>query len=200
MPPGLPSTLHAREPRLCPPDSSMPGSLGLCPPGGPPSALHAQEPRLWLTAGAAQGRCSRVCSPLPLQGWNHGCVFINGRNLGRYWNIGPQEALYLPGSWLQPGANEVGGPSLPLWLRLALTPACLPCVGLTLASAALPVLPDCPVREGEERLRRLQHRRPQVGRAGSQQPSALPESIPRHTLRPEIRSRISRSIAYSSSN
>lgn len=169
MLPGPPSVLHAREPQaapgvvgaLCPLDSpprsmpgslacapldsSMPGSLGLCPPGGPPSALHAQEPRLWLTAGAAQGRCSRVCSPLPLQGWNHGCVFINGRNLGRYWNIGPQEALYLPGSWLQPGANEVGGPSLPLWLRLALTPACSPCVGLTLASAALPVLPDCPV-------------------------------------------------------
>uniref|UniRef100_A0A452FNT6 Beta-galactosidase n=1 Tax=Capra hircus TaxID=9925 RepID=A0A452FNT6_CAPHI len=44
---------------------------------------------------------------LQLLGWNHGCVFINGRNLGRYWNIGPQEALYLPGSWLQPGTNEV---------------------------------------------------------------------------------------------
>ncbi|XP_055278448.1 beta-galactosidase-1-like protein 3 [Moschus berezovskii] len=44
---------------------------------------------------------------LQLPGWNHGCVFINGRNLGRYWNIGPQEALYLPGSWLQPGANEI---------------------------------------------------------------------------------------------
>ncbi|KAI4564661.1 hypothetical protein MJT46_010459 [Ovis ammon polii x Ovis aries] len=43
----------------------------------------------------------------PITGWNHGCVFINGRNLGRYWNIGPQEALYLPGSWLQPGANEI---------------------------------------------------------------------------------------------
>ncbi|XDB57389.1 hypothetical protein AB1E18_010834 [Capra hircus] len=44
---------------------------------------------------------------LQLLGWNHGCVFINGRNLGRYWNIGPQEALYLPGSWLQPGTNEI---------------------------------------------------------------------------------------------
>ncbi|XP_060978234.1 beta-galactosidase-1-like protein 3 [Dama dama] len=44
---------------------------------------------------------------LQLPGWKHGCVFINGRNLGRYWNIGPQEALYLPGSWLQPGTNEI---------------------------------------------------------------------------------------------
>ncbi|DAA21597.1 TPA: galactosidase, beta 1-like [Bos taurus] len=44
---------------------------------------------------------------LQLLGWNRGCVFINGRNLGRYWNIGPQEALYLPGSWLQPGTNEI---------------------------------------------------------------------------------------------
>nr|XP_020756568.1 beta-galactosidase-1-like protein 3 isoform X5 [Odocoileus virginianus texanus] len=44
---------------------------------------------------------------LQLPGWKHGCVFINGHNLGRYWNIGPQEALYLPGSWLQPGTNEI---------------------------------------------------------------------------------------------
>uniref|UniRef100_A0A8C0AE67 Galactosidase beta 1 like 3 n=1 Tax=Bos mutus grunniens TaxID=30521 RepID=A0A8C0AE67_BOSMU len=54
---------------------------------------------------------------LQLLGWNRGCVFINGRNLGRYWNIGPQEALYLPGSWLQPGTNEVGGPSPPFWAQ-----------------------------------------------------------------------------------
>ncbi|XP_074833221.1 beta-galactosidase-1-like protein 2 [Carettochelys insculpta] len=44
---------------------------------------------------------------LKLEGWEKGVVFINGKNLGRYWKIGPQETLYLPATWLQPGNNEV---------------------------------------------------------------------------------------------
>lgn len=36
-------------------------------------------------------------------------MFVNGHNLGRYWKIGPQETLYLPGPWLQKGSNEVRG-------------------------------------------------------------------------------------------
>lgn len=36
-----------------------------------------------------------------------GVVFINNQNLGRYWNIGPQETLYLPGVWLDVGLNKV---------------------------------------------------------------------------------------------
>lgn len=46
--------------------------------------------------------------PLCLKGWEKGVVFINGQNLGRYWNIGPQETLYLPGAWLDQGINQVG--------------------------------------------------------------------------------------------
>lgn len=44
---------------------------------------------------------------LKLQGWEKGVVFVNGHNLGRYWKIGPQETLYLPGPWLQKGSNEI---------------------------------------------------------------------------------------------
>ncbi|XP_067420367.1 beta-galactosidase-1-like protein 2 isoform X1 [Emydura macquarii macquarii] len=44
---------------------------------------------------------------LKLEGWEKGVVFINGENLGRYWKIGPQETLYLPATWLQPGNNEI---------------------------------------------------------------------------------------------
>ncbi|XP_012595068.2 beta-galactosidase-1-like protein 3 [Microcebus murinus] len=44
---------------------------------------------------------------LRLLNWTYGFVFINGRNLGRYWNIGPQERLYLPGTWLHPEDNEI---------------------------------------------------------------------------------------------
>jgi beta-galactosidase len=39
--------------------------------------------------------------------WGKGIVFINGHNIGRYWNIGPQQTLYLPGCWLKKGKNEI---------------------------------------------------------------------------------------------
>ncbi|XP_030697742.1 LOW QUALITY PROTEIN: beta-galactosidase-1-like protein 2 [Globicephala melas] len=42
-----------------------------------------------------------------LEGWEKGVVFIDGQNLGRSWNLGPQETLYLPGAWLDQGLNQV---------------------------------------------------------------------------------------------
>jgi beta-galactosidase len=36
-----------------------------------------------------------------------GALWLNGRALGRIWNIGPQQALYAPGPWLLQGKNEV---------------------------------------------------------------------------------------------
>lgn len=42
-----------------------------------------------------------------MKSWTKGVVFINGYNLGRYWNIGPQETLYLPSPLLRKGQNEV---------------------------------------------------------------------------------------------
>jgi len=36
-----------------------------------------------------------------------GEVFINGRPLGRFWNIGPQATLYLPAPWLKRGENQI---------------------------------------------------------------------------------------------
>lgn len=44
---------------------------------------------------------------LHMKSWTKGVCFINGHNLGRYWNIGPQETLYLPAPWLNKGHNEV---------------------------------------------------------------------------------------------
>ncbi|KAJ8412563.1 hypothetical protein AAFF_G00128990 [Aldrovandia affinis] len=44
---------------------------------------------------------------IKLPGWSKAVVFINGQNLGRYWSIGPQQALYLPGPWLNSGINQV---------------------------------------------------------------------------------------------
>ncbi len=36
-----------------------------------------------------------------------GQVWLNGVNLGRVWNIGPQKTLYVPGPWLHHGDNIV---------------------------------------------------------------------------------------------
>ena len=36
-----------------------------------------------------------------------GEVWLNGRALGRFWNVGPQKTLYIPAPWLRPGKNEV---------------------------------------------------------------------------------------------
>ncbi|MDQ6889222.1 MAG: beta-galactosidase [Bacteroidota bacterium] len=36
-----------------------------------------------------------------------GMLYVNGHNLGRYWNIGPQQRLYCPASWLKKGKNEI---------------------------------------------------------------------------------------------
>ena len=39
--------------------------------------------------------------------WRKGIVWVNGRNLGRFWCVGPQDALYLPGCWLKEGENHL---------------------------------------------------------------------------------------------
>ncbi len=44
---------------------------------------------------------------LDMRGFGKGVVWVNGRNLGRYWEIGPQQTLYLPGCWLKATGNEI---------------------------------------------------------------------------------------------
>lgn len=39
--------------------------------------------------------------------WQKGMVWVNGHNLGRYWNIGPQFRLYCPAPWMKKGDNEI---------------------------------------------------------------------------------------------
>ena len=41
-----------------------------------------------------------------LEGWGKGCIFLNGFNLGRFWEIGPQKRLYVPGPLLKKGNNQ----------------------------------------------------------------------------------------------
>jgi beta-galactosidase len=44
---------------------------------------------------------------LDLSHLGKGVIWINGHNVGRFWNVGPQQTLYLPGPWLKPGANKI---------------------------------------------------------------------------------------------
>lgn len=44
---------------------------------------------------------------LDMSRWKKGMVYVNGHNLGRFWEIGPQQTLYLPGCWLKKGENEI---------------------------------------------------------------------------------------------
>ncbi|RZL18217.1 MAG: beta-galactosidase, partial [Pedobacter sp.] len=38
---------------------------------------------------------------------DHGLLWLNGKLIGRYWSIGPQQTLYIPGAWLKKGANQI---------------------------------------------------------------------------------------------
>lgn len=42
-----------------------------------------------------------------MENWGKGIVFINGSNIGRYWQVGPQQTLYIPGVWLKKGENKI---------------------------------------------------------------------------------------------
>ena len=44
---------------------------------------------------------------IDLSGWGKGCVFINHFNLGRFWDKGPQQSLYVPAPLLKIGGNEI---------------------------------------------------------------------------------------------
>lgn len=44
---------------------------------------------------------------MDMETWGKGQVYVNGHAIGRFWRIGPQQTLYVPGCWLKKGTNEV---------------------------------------------------------------------------------------------
>lgn len=41
------------------------------------------------------------------EAFGKGQVYVNGHAIGRFWSIGPQQTLYVPGCWLKKGKNEI---------------------------------------------------------------------------------------------
>lgn len=50
---------------------------------------------------------ARADTYIDISNFTKGLVWVNGHNLGRYWNIGPQKRLYCPAAWVREGLNEV---------------------------------------------------------------------------------------------
>ena len=44
---------------------------------------------------------------LRLDKWTKGNVFVNGFNIGRYYEVGPQKTLYIPSPYLKSGVNDI---------------------------------------------------------------------------------------------
>ena len=44
---------------------------------------------------------------LDLSNWSFGVVWVNGHNLGRFWDRGPVRSLFVPSQWLKKGKNDI---------------------------------------------------------------------------------------------
>lgn len=44
---------------------------------------------------------------IDMSSWGKGIIFVNGINIGRFWEVGPQQTLFIPGVWLKKGENKI---------------------------------------------------------------------------------------------
>lgn len=61
-------------------------------------------PEFYKFEFTAQESCDTF---LDTNGFGRGCAFINGFNLGRFWDIGPQKRLYIPAPLIKKGSNTI---------------------------------------------------------------------------------------------
>ncbi|WP_165223699.1 beta-galactosidase [Aquisphaera insulae] len=82
-------------------DGAMLGSLRYVPA---PESARGVGPAFWRAS-------LEIATPgdtfLDLRPWGKGVAWVNGHCLGRFWNIGPTQTMYVPGPWLKSGRNEV---------------------------------------------------------------------------------------------
>ncbi len=68
-------------------------------------AMHG--PAFYRGSFVVAGKQPHADTFLDVRDLGKGAVWINGHPIGRYWNIGPQATLYVPGPWLHPGRNQI---------------------------------------------------------------------------------------------
>ena len=71
-------------------------------------AVYGHQP----TTGPAFFRASFTVAKtgdvfLDIRNLGKGALWINGHAIGRFWNVGPQQTLYVPGPWLHKGSNQI---------------------------------------------------------------------------------------------
>ncbi|KAL2860994.1 glycoside hydrolase family 35 protein [Aspergillus lucknowensis] len=85
-------------PAASPPSNSTGSGIQLQDGGSP----------AWYTGSfESSGTGAGADTFLQLDGAVKGVVWVNGFNLGRYWTVGPQQQLYLPGCVLKEGTNQL---------------------------------------------------------------------------------------------
>ena len=94
-------TRRARPVRL---DLSPAAAVGVA--AGPPSP-PGPSPVPASTAARSPSPGAPADTFLVLPGFGLGCAFVNGFNVGRYWNVGPQMTLFVPAPMLRTGENEI---------------------------------------------------------------------------------------------
>ena len=79
---------------------------------GPPASLkYISDPSAQTLDGPIFYKSSVTLAAaadtfLDMRPFGKGVVWVNGHCLGRYWNIGPTQTMYVPGPWLKVGENE----------------------------------------------------------------------------------------------
>jgi beta-galactosidase len=87
-------------------DSTEPA--GYCPPNRKKKPAHSLFPIATPTLYRAHFTLTTTGDTfLDIRSLTKGALWINGHPIGRFWNIGPQQTLFVPGPWLRQGDNEV---------------------------------------------------------------------------------------------
>jgi beta-galactosidase len=96
---------HTDAPRSSAPHTATPPTTAP-PSDAPPSAARLSDGVPVVRKG--NFRLEKTADTyLDMSDWGKGCVWVNGHHLGRYWEIGPQQTLFLPAEWLKKGDNEI---------------------------------------------------------------------------------------------
>lgn len=76
--------------------------------GNSSKTVPANSPPVWYRGTFKTTNSGMAADTfLQLPGGVKGVVFVNGVNLGRYWTIGPQQELFVPGAYLKQNEDNV---------------------------------------------------------------------------------------------